>query len=242
MSITVTEFLRLAMSEIGVARAGDVVEPEAQNDALAIFNELLDGLNLERAIYNRAFTTYTITPALQPHTIGPAASTPTFTVTTGRPDRIRAANLILTGTIRRPITLRDAAWWNKVAAPAITSADPTDLYYRRGWPLGSIYLWPVPTTAWGLELETDTLLAQVAETDTLDLPFGYQAALRLTLAELLAPHFGVPLAGSTSYKAREARALAWSANDEIPDAVTRDAGLPGGHGGSFDFRTGFIGR
>lgn len=245
MSIVVNAFLRLALAEIRVARAGDVVSPDDQDDALAIFNELLDALNAEeRALYTNNITTFTLTPSLQPHTIGLAANTPTFTVTIARPADIKFANLVLTNVtpnVRIPLNLRDEAWWMDQRVRGLTSSIPTDLFYASDWPNGAINLWPVPLTAYGLELNYSTLLAQVAATDTFDLPAGYQQALRLTLAELLAPAFGQTVAQSTKDKARDARARVWGNNDTIPNLCTRDAGMPGGSGGGWNFMTGRIG-
>lgn len=245
MSIAVNAFLRLALAEIRVARAGDAVSPDDQDDALAIFNELLDSLNADgRALYTSSMTQFTLTPSLQPHTIGLAANTPTFAVSVGRPADIKAANLVLTNVtpnIRIPLNLRDDAWWMDQRARGVTASIPCDLFYSADWPNGAIYLWPVPLTAYGLELNFSTLLAQVAATDTFDLPAGYQQALRLTLAELLAPAFGQTVSQSTRDKARDARARVWGNNDVIPNLCTRDAGMPGGSGGGFSFLTGRIG-
>lgn len=244
MSIAVSDFLRLALAEIRAARAGDVVNPDDMGDALLIFNECLDLLNAtSRALYSHAFTTFTLTANLQPHTIGLTANTPTFTVTIGRPSRIVSANLVLTNVtpnVRKPLNLPDRQWWSDQAVQGITASIPSDLYYEPKWPNGSIYLWPVPTTAYGLELETETLLASVALTDTFDLPFGYQQALRLTTAELLAPMFGQQVSPSTAQKAREARALVWGDNDEIPGVIA-DGGVPcGTRGRGFSFLTGRV--
>lgn len=244
MSIPVTDFLGAALAEIRSARAGDTVGGDDLAHALLVFNEYLDALNADdRAIYAVTFTTHTLTPSLQPHTIGLAANTPTLSVTTARPTKVIGANLVLTSVtpnVRVPITVRDRGWWLNVATRGITSTVPTDLYYSADWPNGSIYLWPVPTAAYGLELETSTLLAQVLQSDTLDLPPGYQQALRLTLAELIASSFGQKVSDLTARNAKIARARIWGNNDVTPNLCTRDAGMPGGRGGGFDYRTGEI--
>lgn len=249
MSIPVTSFLTLALSEIRAVSAGDVVSADDLDLALLIFNEYLDWLNAnDRALYDRDFTTYTLTPNLQPHTIGLTANSPTFTVTTNRPSAIVNANIILANNIRSRLSIVNDQGWNAIVAgaaagqtPTITATIPTVLYYGSSWPNGSIYLWPVPTAAYGLELETETLLAQVALSDTLTLPPGYQQALRLSVAELCAPHLGLTVSPDTRAAARAARELVWGANDDIPSIVTRDAGMPGGVSGSaFDYRTGFM--
>lgn len=243
MSITVTAILTAALAELRVVGAADVPAAEDQDLALTIFNELLEAWNADhRAVYADVFTSFTLTPNLQPHTIGLAANTPTWTVTTNRPETIDGANLVLTNVtpnVRVPLTLRAAAWWLGQSVQGLTAAIPTDLYYKPSWPNGSVYLWPVPTTAYQVELQTRALLASVALTETLTLPPGYQQALRLTLAELLAPSFGVPVSPTTTTEARKARARIFDAHDDIP-RLDSDAPSSAGAGG-FDYYTGTTG-
>lgn len=243
MQITVTDLLTNALTTLKVARAGDAVGAPQKAVALSILNELLDAWNAEtRAIYTTKYPPgFTLTPALQPHTIGVAANTPTFTVLTARPDRIIAANLVLTGsTVRIPLTLRDDAWWMDVRARLVTSSVPTDLFYAADWPNGSIYLWPIPSTAYRLELEIASLFVAVADADTLDVPQGYVQALRLTLTELLAPLFGQSVDPALARQASAARMRIFGANDSAPNLDTRDGGQPGGRSG-FNFLTGQVG-
>lgn len=252
MAISVIDFLRLALMEIRVARAGEVVSPDDQADALLIFNELLDRLNATpRALYSTTETTFPLTPNLQPHTIGLAANAPTFAVSVNRPERMLAANIILPNNIRAPeggLSLLDRQQWDAIGAGAaagqavtITSSIPLALYYEPSWPNGSLYLWPVPT-ANAIELRFTTLLAALTDTDTFTLPMGYQQALRLTLAELLAPAFGQTVSTDTARAARDARAAVWGENDWIPDTIP-DAGVPMGQArtGLFNYLTGQVG-
>lgn len=246
MSIVVNELIRLALMEIRVARAGDVVSPDDMADGLLLFNELLDAWNADgRTLFSTAFATHTLTANLQPHTIGLAANSPTFSVSVGRPVHILNANIVLTNNIRSPLHLINEQEWNAILTGAaagqavtMTSSIPSVLYYKDGWPNGSIYLWPVPSTAYGLELETETLLASVALTDTLTLPYGYQQALRLTLAEIFASAWGQKVSEATRENARVARAAIFATNSEQP-LVLADAGVPmGGRSGTFDYRVG----
>lgn len=248
MAISVTDLIRLALMEIRVARAGDVVSPNDNADALLILNEYLDRLNAtDRAIYDTTQTTFTLTPSLQPHTIGVTANSPTFTVSIARPARILSANIVQSGNIRTGLDLLNLQQWDAITAGAaagqsvtITSSIPTGLFYEPTWPNGSIYLWPVPT-ANKLELRFNTLLADLALTDTFTLPMGYQQALRLTLAELLAPAFGQQVAPETRMAARDARAAVWGNNDSSLNQIP-DAGVPmGAYGaGLWNYKTGNI--
>jgi len=248
MSITAQDLIRLALLEIRVARSGDVVSPNLNADALLVLNEYLDRLNVTpRALYDTTQTTFTLTPSLQPHTIGLTANSPTFSVSINRPARIISANIVLSGNIRVPVNILNEQGWDAITAGAaagqsvtITSSIPTDLFYKPTWPNGSIYLWPVPT-ANKLELRFETLLASLALTDTFTLPMGYQQALRLTLAELLAPMCGQEVSADTKRAARDAREAVWGTNDVSLDAMP-DVGMAAtGRGGGWNYKTGQIG-
>lgn len=241
----VDTFLTLALKEIRSARAGDVVGPDDMDDALAVFNELLDLWNVQgRALFSHTITSFTITPNLNPHTIGIAANAPTWSVSIARPSKIRMANLIIANNIRRPIAIRDEEWYLSRRAPAITSSIPTDLFYGDDWPNGNIYFYPVPLTAYSVQLDFDTLLAQVALVDTFSLPLGYQAALRLSAAEAFCGMWGQQVPASLAQRAKDARVAVFGNNDVIPNLTTRDAGMPSGRksgNGAYDYRTGYGG-
>jgi hypothetical protein len=236
VSIPVTDFLALTLSEIRVVRGGGSPQPASQDLALSVCNELLDfWAATDRALFSVDFTTYTLTPSLQPHTIGP---TGTFVVSR-RPVAILDANLVLANNITSDLTLRDRVWWGDLTNPTLSSTIPTDLYYEPSWPLGKLNLWPVPLTAYGIMLETRSELSNLAIGDTFNLPQGYQLALRMTLAEMLAPHFNQAFTPDQTRRARDARAQVWGNNDQIPPLNTRDAGMPSGSRGcTYDYRTG----
>ena len=223
-----------AFTEIRVARAGESLEPENMALGIYLVNRLLDQWNAsERAVYSEDFNDYTLTAALSPHTIGPSG---TFNVTI-RPQRILAAAINVGSNIFTPINLRDAAWYARQSAPAITESVPTDLYYMPDWPLGRLYFYGGPSTAYTVRLWTETLLAAVAQGDTFAMPPGYQTAIELTLAEDLAPSCGQSVGADLARRAREARALIFGLNDPRPHLVTADAGLTTGSVQDIDWRS-----
>jgi hypothetical protein len=242
-SVSVTDLLTDALVEIRAARAGDTVAAEILAFALGKLNRLFDRWNANpEAKYRMGFASYTLTPNHQPHTIGPSAAD--FTVTQ-RPARIEAASLVLTSVtpnVRIPLDVHhEAAWWDAVSVQGLSSSIPFDLYYDTDWPNGSIYLWPEPSTAYDLEILTAGLFNVLVATDTLWLPFGYRDAVTLTLAEELAPGTGQQVSPGTASSAMAARELIFGRNAVIPNACTRDGGMPGGgYSGGFDFRTGMI--
>lgn len=240
-SCIVSELIADALCEIRVARAGDVLAPDDADFGLRKLNRLLDRWNADpRTSYVLSLTSFTPTVSHQPHTIGPSSAD---WAATQRPMAITGANLILntvTPAIRIPLNIRDLDWWRDNAVQGIATSMPTDLYYAPDWPNGSVYLWPVPTATYPIELELDGTFNSVVLTDTFWAPFGYRDAITLTLAEECAPAFGQTVSQSTKDSARDARALIFNANLIVPNLWTRDGGVPGGDGGWFDYRTGRV--
>lgn len=230
--MTAAEIVNDALREIRVINAVDA--PSSEDAALGLFrlNKILDNLNAERRfIYADVIATYTLTPSLSPHTIGPTASTPTW-IATQRPETIEAANLLI-GVQRYPITIRPYEWRMGLSDPTLDSAIPTDVAYEKAWPLGKLHFYPVPSTAYSVELLTRQILASLAAQDTFTLPPGYQDLITLTLAEDLAPAMNTPLAETTVRNAQRARARVYTANGVTVPLATRDLGAPGGGDGSY---------
>jgi hypothetical protein len=232
--VTALDLITDALRELRVLNA---VDPPGGEDAalgLSRLNMILDDFNAERpSVYADTITTYTLTPGLNPHTIGPTGTL----VTNQRPVSIAAANILVSG-LRSPVAIRDAAWWLSIADPSFSDVRPTDLMYQPEWPNGKIYLYGVPSAANTLELLSSVVLGSLAIGDTFTMPPGYQSALTLTLAEALSAPMGVELSPMTARNAAKARARILSNNLTTPTLVTRDAGMPGARRSTFDYRTG----
>lgn len=229
MQISVNQILTDALSELNVIDAGNTPDAGDALFALGKFNQILDNWNAERGmVYADTFPQYTITPSLNPHTIGPSSAT---WAASERPVSIEGANVVLNSTAPYPyipIRKRDAQWWQLQPAPTVTSTIPTDFYYDPTMINGSIYFFPVPTTAYLVQLWIRVLLAQVTQFQTIDIPQGYRNALMLTLAEDLSGPFRKTWTPLQQNKAQMARARIFSNNVVVPVLVTSDAGMPRG--------------
>lgn len=219
-----------AYTEIGALGAGETLSAEDLAWGLKKANRILDNWNAERAaVYADTFTTYVLTPSLDPHTIGPTGTW----VVTQRPVSIEDAMLVYTSPtpdLLVPITIRDTQWWNALSMPAMTTALITDLYYDPTWPNGTLHFWPVCTTALSVRLHTRQYLSAIGTATTFTLPPGYQDALTLTLAEELAPSLNKELDARTVASAVQARARIFANNDDSLRIRTADSGLGGGSG------------
>jgi hypothetical protein len=239
-----TELIGPALMEIGVIGAIDAASAPDATYALTRLNRILDDWNAERAaVYADQYLTYTFdTGGTVPQTLGPSAATYT---TTQRPVTIEYANVILTNDVRVPIALWDKQAYDAQTVPSVTATFPLALYYNPSFPNGQLYWWPIPTTAYGLELQVRIVLADLALTDAVTLPPGYKDALIFTLAEALCRPFGRPIPPSLSGDGAKARARIFANNDETPRIATQDAGMPTRVESSttttFNYRSGLFG-
>lgn len=223
----VSDLIKNALLELGAYSQGEVVSADDADFCGGKLNRVLDGWNArESFVYNVNFVQYLLTANLSPHTIGPGGNF----VVAQRPVKIVNANIVLTNSVPNvftPLNIRDDDWWSGNRVRDLKSSLPTDLYYSPDWPKGSIYLWPVPNTAWKLDLETWNTLAQFVNlTDVLSMPPGYEDALTLTLAENLAVPFKTPLDPLLIKNAQAARDRIQTLNSVAPRISTNDAGMP----------------
>lgn len=239
MPYTTRDLLTETYRDLTILAAGETLDTTDEAFGLSKLTRLFDNWNAERAgVYANRLTTYALVPSLNPHTIGPTASSPTF-VATQRPVTIDWANIVISN-IRTPLNIRGSQWWAALTLPTLVVDIPSELHYEPDWPLGKIYLYPVPGAAYGLELLTRIVLADLAIDDTVTLPTGYRDAVILTLGEMIAGTY--PPAVPQPEAAAKARARIFANNDETPPLFTRDAGLPGNGQRSrwFDYKSGLF--
>jgi hypothetical protein len=247
MPTTALDVITMAMQEANITAAGETLSADDAAFGLRKLNRLLDSANAERLnIFTVNFANYMLIPNHAPHTIGPTGNSPTpnFICVGTRPTKIVGASLIIntsTPNYTIPLNIQDADWWQAQRVQGLATSYPTDLYYEPDWPNGSCFFWPVPTTAWPVQLETWTnLLALPTLQTTFTLPPGYEDAITYTLAETLEPAFGKAPNPMLSGLALKARARIKSLNAQSPRISTGGDGLPssGKARSSFQWRTG----
>lgn len=240
MAFTTRNLLSEALSELNIVGVGQSMQAADADLALNKLHRLLDNWNAERAaVYADQFLTFTLAPNEQTRTIGPTGNW----VTSQRPVRVDGLNVILnnvTPPVRTKVNVRDAAWWDALTVPEVTGTFPTDAYYSPDWPNGTFHLWPVPTVAYDFEIWCRIVLSQPGLDDTFTLPPGYRDAITLTLAEDLAPSYGVQVSSITQQKGQAARARIFANNDRPRYIITNDLTMPanGGVTPYFNYRTG----
>ena len=173
------------LRELDVVGGTEVADAADTSYVLGKLNRVLDSWAATwEAAYTDTVTAHVLTPSLNPHLIGPTGTW----VVTQRPVSIEAINLVI-GTARYALSPLDLDEWMGISSPEWTATEPTHFNYRASFPLGQLYLWPIPTSAYTVEIQTRGLLTQLALATTVYLPPGYHDALVLTGAEACARHF-----------------------------------------------------
>jgi len=231
----VRDIVTAALRELGVKAAGEVVTADEADSGLEELNRLVDQWAGERLlIYRVTRTTWTIS-ATQNYTVGAGG-----TVNVVRPVYLDHVNLIDTSTDpdqETPLTPLTDDGWAAITQKAATSTQPTNWYYNPTFPLGTLSLWPIPSSA-TLQgaLYAPQQTSEFASLDeVISLPPGYRRMLVKNLARDLAPSYGRPVHPELKEEAIESKATV-KRNNYRPSDLSFDAAVLGGNGG-YDIMT-----
>ena len=227
--MTIRDLVTQSLQEINAAQSGQGVQPDVFTQALAYLNMILDHLNAtDRKLYADLFSVYTITPNLNPHTIGPTGATWTYPI--ARPNAIPAASIILTSTPTPrpyiPLTPLTTQQWQNLSTPTLASSLANYFYYNPTIPNGSFYFWTVENTAYQVQIQTRQMLAAVTANTTFAQPPGYWYALMMLLARKVKSPLRKPWTPEQEHELTEACMAAFGNNG--PDLLlgTADLGMP----------------
>lgn len=175
---TVSDLIHSSFRLIGAIAAGETLETTELNDAFLSLNQLIASWNTEGlSLAGRQRLTVALNAS------GNAYVLPQ------RPVHIDAASVSISG-IDCPLEIVDAAGWETITEKGILAINIRKLYCDYLYPTCSVYLWPVPRVAGTLELLVFAGMAPFAAVgDTIDLPPGYEQALRYNFAMALLPEY-----------------------------------------------------
>ena len=122
----------------------------------------------------------------------------------------------------------------------LTSPFPTSWYYDPFFPLGTLVLWPTPTstTLQGVIYYPQAVARFPLLTTTVSMPPGYEELLVTSLAIVLAASYSRQVDPSLRERAVNAKALVKRSNQRLVDLNFEAAALVGNNRGAWDIRTG----
>lgn len=177
-----------ALRQISSVTPGEPIDGNEASNALTVLNEMLAAFSMEWGLINVITAeSFPLVAGQTSYTIGPSGN-----FNTVRPDTIFNQWLYdsLSG-IRYPLKMLADNQYNAIPLNTIESI-PKSIYYDPQYPLGIIYIYPTASlTTYFLNLESYKPMAQFSTlTSAMNLPGEYFKALKLLLAEDLAPEYG----------------------------------------------------
>ena len=178
MPVTVSDLIHSSFRLIGAIAAGETLETAELADALVSLNQMLSSWNTEGAsLVGRKRLVLGVAGNNGPYALPE------------RPVKIEAAS-VASGGIDSQLQLVDAAGWETVPEKAMQSVYVKVLYCDYAYPSASVYIAPVPRLGGTLEMWIYAVISQFsAVTDSIDLPPGYEMALRYNFAMALLPEY-----------------------------------------------------
>jgi hypothetical protein len=228
MTNTPQSLITSALRLIGVLGSGETPSAAEAQDSLQILNSMVDSWQTERLMLHVVERqTFSLVASQANYTIGDGGD---FDV--DRPMKIERASYLdttQTSPVEQRIKLLTSAQrWREVMVKDLESTVPQVVYYETTYPLGTVYVWPVPSVATvDLVLYIPTSLSSFADLTTqYDFPPGYEEALKYNLALRLAPEWERPPNPVVVELARESKALVKRANI-VPQELRYSADVPG---------------
>lgn len=163
--------------------------------------------------------------------VSQTATSTTMTTYYQRPLRINSA-FVRASSLDYVVAPLNIERYELIGLKTLQGPWPRALYYQPSGPLGNITYWPVPASG-EMHLFAETVLQGFTSlSDTVQLPQGYNQALRWNLAEQLLPEYGkndATLVQLIIKNAAESRAWIKRTNMQPMASASFDDGLIGMH-------------
>jgi len=220
---TALDIVRRSMRLVGALGGGETPTDTEQTDGIAALNSMLDAWGVQaNAIY-----------MVQDETFTWAATNATRTMGSGGDfDTVRP--IFIEGMFQRQSSIDypiQKATEQQYAAIPDKDTSSTIIYWiypDSGYPLTTLYAFPVPSVAASVHIRSHKPLQSfTAATTALAMPQGYQDALEFNLAVILAAEYGRDVRPHVAQRARATLRAIKVRNHRMPTAVIEPA-LGGG--------------
>ena len=216
---TVLDIITLALKTANVTGVGQTPEAEDVSDSLRLLNMLLAQLQRRRYFIYGLTTSSKQATGQQSYTVGPGGD---FDIP--RPAKVESAYFRQNPTTQYPVDypleiLRSQEDYNRISLKTL-NAFPRYAFYDQAFPLGNLFVWPVPNNTYTIFISTITQIQQfVSPADTIVMPPEYAAALMWNLVLELYPFYGLPVSPVVVGKAEASLRIIEESNVQIPQMV-----------------------
>lgn len=213
---TALDLINGAMDDAGITGVGQTPLAEDTNKALTRLNAMIALWSRRRwMVYHLVDVVFTGTGALS-YSIGVGGD-----INTNRPDRIEAAFFRqLTGSpllVDFPLRIMESREdYNRISLKTLASF-PAFLFYDSNFPLGNVFIWPLPDSGYEMHLSVKPALQSFPALNTVfNLPPEYEEAIRLNLAVRLRIAYQLPADPQLNGLAKIALNTIKNTNTQVP--------------------------
>jgi hypothetical protein len=213
---TPSDIITLALKTANVVGVGQVASAEDMNDAFNLLNMLLAQLQRRRYFVYQLITTGFVATGATSYTVGPGGN---FDIP--RPAKIESAFFRQQYNNVQPVDypleiLRSTEDYNRISLKQL-NAFPRLAFYDMAYPIGNLFVWPLPNNTYEIFITTMLQLQQfVTINDTIILPPEYSAALMWNLVLALYPFYGLPVNPVVVEQAKTSLRIIEESNVAIP--------------------------
>jgi hypothetical protein len=211
------DLIKSSMRLIGVLAPGETPSASEAQDAFSVLNDMVDSWNNQRLmLFAEVRQVYPLVVSQQGYTVGTGGD-----FDTTRPPRITNYGIISLNNPAQPLELpmqiltKDQ--WAAKPVKNIESALPREVWNDGGFPLLTLYVWPIPNVAVNMAIYPWVQISEFADLSKTDYTFppGYRRCLRYNLAVELCAEFGAPLTPAVASIAVSSKGEIKSLNEPI---------------------------
>lgn len=188
---TANDLIEAAALKLGAKQTGEALTADEASDSLSILNSMLDYWAIKHnLVFQIQQESFTWTGGSASMTIGSGGDFDTV-----RPDKIEAGTYFRdSNNIDVPVEiLKSREAYDSLSSKSDTTTFPSKLFYDPAFPLGVIYVYPVPSSNITIKINsTQDFQNFTSLTTAMSLPRGFQWAIEHNLAVALEPVFQVP--------------------------------------------------
>jgi hypothetical protein len=214
---TPQDLINLALKQANVLGVGQTASPDDTADAFKLLQMMLAQWQRRRYIVYHLVDYPLVATGATTYSVGTGGD---FNIP--RPSKIEAAFARLINNpapVQPDIPLRilhAREDYNRITLKALKSI-PDYVFYDSGFPMGTLYVWPVPTSQYEIHITVmETLQQFVTPTDTINLPPEYEEAIMFNMVLRLYPIYGLPPNPIIVASAKTSLNILEAANVQIP--------------------------
>lgn len=233
MATTALGLIKRAMRLTGALGSGETPTADEQADGLTALNNMLDAWTIRNLnVYQIQDETFSWASGNTTRTMGSGGD-----FATTRPAEFEGF-FQRQNSVDYPISRATEEQYSAIPDKASTSTLITWIYPEMGWPLVTLYAYPVPSVNVSLHIRSwVSLQSFTAATTQIAMPQGYEDAVVYNLAVRLADEYDRPVRPNVLRLAMSTLRGIKQRNNRLPRAILEPSYLGGGP--TFDYRTGF---